>query len=425
MKKLTLQVAIIFCAFSLSAQWVQVNNGLPDYPPTALCAWVDTMVVSTYGGGIYLTYDSGENWVEMPGILPNLFVNNIQYSGGQFDPISVSTTGGPFICVNGGYIDCNGTGLTNNNINWWSAGYGGIVVDAVVGTNGGGVFAAEYTSPFIYDWAPANAGITGNGLIVNDGVVGEGLAIIATDGGMYKAMGDETEWTTANTGLSGDALKVKNVSYLGSVILIATHGGLYYTLDLDDSWLPVISDEKLNIVLYINTNISPSGFMVFAFGENGFYTEDFETWTQMDFGGIQGEVTAANADEANLYIGFTIDGKEAKENGGIYRAPLEQFVVGIEDDNLSGLSNCSLEQNHPNPFSQSTKISYSLKNSDFVSLKVYDFAGREINTLVNKFQKKGNYSVVFDAESHPNGIYNYKLQIGNNVSETKKMILVK
>ena len=65
------------------------------------------MVVSTCGGGICLTYDQSENWVEMPGTLPNLFVNDIRYSGGQFDPISVATEGGPYICVNGGYIDCN------------------------------------------------------------------------------------------------------------------------------------------------------------------------------------------------------------------------------------------------------------------------------------------------------------------------------
>ncbi len=181
MKKLTLQLAILLCATSLFAQWIPVNNGLPDYPPTTIIAWEDTMVVSTYGGGIYLTYNSGENWLEMPGTLPNLFVNKIQYSGGQFDPIGVSTDEGPFICVNGGYIDCNGTGLTNNSINWWSAGYGGIVKDAIVGTNGDGIFAADYTSPFIYDWSPANPGIAGDGLFINDGIVAESFAWLATE----------------------------------------------------------------------------------------------------------------------------------------------------------------------------------------------------------------------------------------------------
>ena len=426
MKKNLLFITLLFCVFSINAQWIQVNNGLPDYPPTTIINWVDTMVVSTYGGGIYLTYDQGENWSEMSGTLPNLFVNKIMYRGGQFDPISVSTDGGPFINLNGGYIDCNGTGLTNTSISFWS-GVGSSLpyIDyALVGTNGDGVFGANYTSPLIYDWFPANTGISGDASQVNDGIAaGEDMAIIATDGGIFKIEGSETEWTSYNGGLSGDALKVNELSF--GYYMISTDDGLYFSMDLNEDWQPVITGEKFNVSFYMNTDISPSGFLVYAFGENGYYSQDFITWTQMDFSGMEGEVTAAQADSVNLYIGFTTTEKSTKGSGGIYRKPLEQFLVGIEDESLSGLSKFSLEQNHPNPFSQSTNISYSLKKSDFVSLKVYDFAGREIKTLINNFQEKGIYSVVFNAENLPNGIYSYKLQIGNNFYKTKKMMLIK
>jgi len=33
--------------------------------------------------------------------------------------------------------------------------------------------------------------------------------------------------------------------------------------------------------------------------------------------------------------------------------------------------------------------------------------------------------VVFEAENLPNGIYNYILQIGNNLKKAKKMVLLK
>jgi len=422
MKKLTIQLAILLCATTLFAQWVPVNNGLPDYPPTTLIAWVDTVVVSTYGGGIYLTYDNGENWSEMPGTLPNLFVNSIQFGGGQFDAIGVSTDGGPFICVNGGYIDCNGTGLTNNNTNWWSGyGYGGITGDAVVGTNGDGIFVAEYTSPFIYDWAPSNPGLTGNALVINDGLVGAEIAVLATDGGIYKAEGNETEWTPYNNGLSGDALKVNDLAF--GYYMISTDGGLYFSFDLNEDWVPVIPDEKFNVSFYMNTDISPTGFMVYAFGENGYYSQNFETWTQMDFGGMEGEVTAAMADSTNLYIGFTIDGKDGKESGGIYRKPLEQFITGIE--NHSATISTVLHQNFPNPFKGSTKISYSLSNPGFVSLKVYDIVGKEIQTLTNQFQTNGTYTISFDASHLDEGIYFYSLQVGNKTIETKRMIMIR
>lgn len=425
MRKITFYLILAFASNITLAQWTPVNNGLPDYPPTTIINWVDTMVVSTYGGGIYLTYDQGENWIEMPGTLPNNFVNKIMYRGGQFDPISVSTDGGPFISVNGGYIDCNGTGLTNNSVNFWS-GVGTslpYIGDAIIGTNGDGVFGANYTSPFIYDWFHSNNGIMGNALTVHDGViVGEDMAIIATEGGVYKLEGSENEWTQCIGGLSGDALKVNDLAF--GYFMISTDDGLYFSMDLNEDWQPVITGEKFNVSFYMNTDISPSGFLVYAFGENGYYSQDFVTWNQMDFGDIEGEVTAAQADSANLYIGFATSKKNDKGNGGLYKKPLEQFVVGIENNTV--LKNGSeLYQNYPNPFKSTTRINYSIKVSDHVQLQIYDYSGQEIRTLVNKNQQAGNYTVVFDATELPSGIYYYTLQNGNNFVTTKMMVILK
>ena len=38
-----------------------------------------------------------------------------------------------------------------------------------------------------------------------------------------------------------------------------------------------------------------------------------------------------------------------------------------------------LEQNYPNPFNPTTSIQFSIKNTNFVSLKVYDLLGREVS----------------------------------------------
>ncbi len=425
MKKITFYLILAFVSNITLAQWTPVNNGLPDYPPTTIINWVDTMVVSTYGGGIFLTYDQGENWTEMPGTLPNLFVNRIDYRGGQFDPISVSTDGGPFISVNGGYIDCNGTGLTNNNVNFWSgAGEGwDLVGDAVVGSNGDGIFAAQYTSPFIYDWSPSNAGISGDGLLVNYGLIAETFALLATEGGAYYALFGDTEWTLSSDGLSGDALKVNHITYIG-FYLISTDGGLYYAMDLTDTWQPVMDGEKFNVAYYINTDISPSGFLCFAFGENGYSTEDFITWNQMDFGGMEGEVTAAQSDSVNLYVGFTVRKKNGRDNGGLYSRPMEQLLVGIENY-LEVSTGTVLNQNFPNPFSGTTRISYSIEKSEFVTLNVYDNYGRHLKTLVNNYQTKGNYTIDFEANNLPSGIYNYTIQTRNSAIKSRMMIILK
>ncbi len=100
--------------------------------------------------------------------------------------------------------------------------------------------------------------------------------------------------------------------------------------------------------------------------------------------------------------------------------------TGIEDFNGGKISTSfSLAQNYPNPFNPTTRISYLLPGSEFVSLKVYDIIGREIQTLVSEVQTAGTYSINFDANELTGGIYIYRLQIGGKFAETKKMILIK
>jgi endoglucanase len=83
-----------------------------------------------------------------------------------------------------------------------------------------------------------------------------------------------------------------------------------------------------------------------------------------------------------------------------------------------------LEQNYPNPFNPSTLISYQLPAGVFVTLKVYDVLGRDVETLVNKYQNAGNYSIQFNASNLPSGMYLYRLETGT-FHDTKKFLLLK
>jgi hypothetical protein len=83
-----------------------------------------------------------------------------------------------------------------------------------------------------------------------------------------------------------------------------------------------------------------------------------------------------------------------------------------------------LDQNYPNPFNPSTIISFSVPQSSFVTLKVYDVLGNEVSTLVNETKEAGKYSVSFDAAGLSNGVYFYSIN-SDNFTSTKKMILMK
>lgn len=86
--------------------------------------------------------------------------------------------------------------------------------------------------------------------------------------------------------------------------------------------------------------------------------------------------------------------------------------------------NFVLEQNYPNPFNPSTTIAYSVPHTGNVRLNVYDITGKQVATLVDDNKPAGSYSVTFDAQSLPSGIYYYRLT-SNNYSTTRKMVLVK
>jgi hypothetical protein len=109
------------------------------------------------------------------------------------------------------------------------------------------------------------------------------------------------------------------------------------------------------------------------------------------------------------------------ENGTYWTC---DFTVGIEkkEDYPEGYR---LSQNYPNPFNPSTTISYSIPQSGFVSLKIYDLLGQEIQTAVNEFKTAGDYTVHINTNNLPSGIYFYTLQVGDNYSKTKKMILAR
>ncbi len=84
-----------------------------------------------------------------------------------------------------------------------------------------------------------------------------------------------------------------------------------------------------------------------------------------------------------------------------------------------------LSQNYPNPFNPSTTISYTVPRSGFVSLRVYDVLGRELQILVNEEQKAGDHSIHFNARDLAGGIYFYTLQAGSDFMQTRKMLLMR
>ncbi len=101
-------------------------------------------------------------------------------------------------------------------------------------------------------------------------------------------------------------------------------------------------------------------------------------------------------------------------------------------------SNYADEVVYPNPFQDQTKIKFTLKGADKISISIYDSEGKQVRQLLNpNFVSEGQYQIIWDGKNSlgsdlPNGTYYYKI-IGEDLissDETRlkqsgKMVLLK
>jgi hypothetical protein len=99
-------------------------------------------------------------------------------------------------------------------------------------------------------------------------------------------------------------------------------------------------------------------------------------------------------------------------------------VTGVEDEEPIIPGESILYPNYPNPFNPSTTIKFSMHQSSYATLKIYNVIGEEVAVLVDRVLTFGTYDIEWNATSLPSGIYFYRLKAGDSI-QTKKMMLLK
>ena len=104
-------------------------------------------------------------------------------------------------------------------------------------------------------------------------------------------------------------------------------------------------------------------------------------------------------------------------------------AVSVRENNTPEVETYQLNANYPNPFNPSTTITYSLGNSGFTTIKIYNLLGKEIRTLFNGQQTNGRHSIVWNGQddsgsSVSSGVYVLRIQSGD-FKQSIKMTLLK
>lgn len=181
-----------------------------------------------------------------------------------------------------------------------------------------------------------------------------------------------------------------------------------------------VNDGQVNLNWQTATETNNYGFEVQR------SSEDYEFVT---IGFIEGNGTTTEAqnysysDKSVTPGVFTYRLKQVDYDGKF------EYSNEIEVDFTSVPTAYSLNQNFPNPFNPSTKISFALPVESDVTVKIFNVIGEEINSIAKGTLGAGSHSFDFNASGLNSGVYFYSLEAhgtdGSSFSEVKKMMFTK
>jgi len=432
MRKLIFICLFINFSYINLAQWIQQKDFLPKLGPGRKIDACDTMHAILYGDlpnnqGMFITRDGGKTW--NPIIIPE----------GRVIDLSI---------VNKDYIWY----VTNNNV--YHSYDGGLSWSLQKSFNLQLIYLKMFNlyEGIIVSDADPNTKIplilrTANGGIGHNGWLNECNQSIGSatrwqrtqfldfsTGFYFAAINDSKLYKTKDKGKTWN-----NINFFSYAMLIKFYNEniglilannypdpykLYRTFDGGATW-----DSS-----FTNFTAWPGDFE-FLPGEHNkvwyvdtqslFYSSNFgKTWNEHKL--LQGNLNGRDLVFVDNKHGWLLcdDGKVfyTNNNGGLISE------VYLNDD-MELPNSIMLFQNYPNPFNPTTRITYSLPENSFVSLKIYDILGREIKSLIASEIVAGNHSIEWNGSDNfgnkvASGTYIYKFSVGTFFS-VKKMLLIK
>jgi hypothetical protein len=178
--------------------------------------------------------------------------------------------------------------------------------------------------------------------------------------------------------------------------------------------------------------ISPSGnYPVRASASNTIFLDPYQRcysgyfeWTsaQFDLSAFHGPVLIRfhfASDEQYGFEGWYIDDIEIQT----------EQTTDVDDDTPRPHFVNAMMSAHPNPFNPSTTIPYEVAQRSRVEVKIFDVAGRHVQTLVDQIKDQGRYVALWHGRDRrgaaaSSGVYFCRLTIGS-YSATQRLIMIR
>jgi hypothetical protein len=184
----------------------------------------------------------------------------------------------------------------------------------------------------------------------------------------------------------------------------------------------------LNIIYYDDRNTTSDSTGVFLSRS----TDGGDSWNEYPIskhnfkpqtigGGFQPDNLSITS-SGSILLPFWMD-----NSTGVYQLWTSRIDLNMirVDDFVSDMPlKFSLDQNYPNPFNSLTTIQYHIPEESFVTIKIYNSNGEEIEEVFRGIKSPASYVLSFNADNYSSGIYFCRIT-ANNYDSAIKMILLK
>ncbi len=193
------------------------------------------------------------------------------------------------------------------------------------------------------------------------------------------------------------------------------YSGIWRSTDMGDHWDRIASSFVRNDARSIV--VDSSGYLYCSGIISGVYEsrDDGESWQQINSG-----LTNLSAIKLALsHNGYLF---AATEGGGLYRSVKK--VTRVEQMASDFVARDMLEPTFPNPANTYMIIPFTIQQSGFVAIKLYNSVGQEIEFLASHHFQKGNHQLQLQTDKLASGMYWLKMQTMRS-KYIKKIVIIK
>jgi|GEM_PF-6106516 len=139
-----------------------------------------------------------------------------------------------------------------------------------------------------------------------------------------------------------------------------------------------------------------------------------------------------------IAVRFELEDESGLGRSASSKVNLSEINVAEIENQLFGITNTSTEMTestiipssfelhhvYPNPFNPVTNITYEIPEDSFITIAVYNLAGRKVDELVSGLVQSGRYNITWNEDQFSSGVY-FVTMTAPSFTSTQKVVLLK